>query len=155
MRPPIFRTSLLLALSIMLAGAWPCPSIAAGSYCPDPAHARPAKTPPELASVVAKVFAIDEATASGASFVRCVGPQLMGCYVGANLVCDKADRRRRLRGATAWCRDNPDSAGIPMAATGHATIYDWSCRGRRAIAGKEVIAVDRDGYIEENWREIP
>jgi hypothetical protein len=40
MRPPIFRTSFLLALLIILAGARPSPSIAAGSYCPDPAHAR-------------------------------------------------------------------------------------------------------------------
>jgi hypothetical protein len=152
MRPLIIALS-LVAYSVLLIGVGP--ALAAGNYCPDPAHARPAKTPPDLAAAVAKAFAIDEATASGASFVRCAGPKLMGCYVGANLVCDKADTRRKLPGATAWCRDNPGSAGVPMAATGHATIYEWSCKGRRAIAGKPVIAVDRGGYIAENWREIP
>jgi hypothetical protein len=58
----------------------------------------------------------------------------MGCMVGANLVCDKADQRRAA-GAT-WCRENPGATVIPMAATGHATIYEWSCNGRNAVPGK-------------------
>jgi len=78
----------------------------------------------------------------------------MGCYIGANLICDKADTRRVLPGATAWCRDNPGSIGIPMSATGHATIYDWSCKGRCAVSGKAVLTVDPQGYIADNWKQI-
>ena len=70
--------------------------------------------------------------------VRCVGPQLMACWVGANLSCGKANVRRRLPGATAFCRDDPNAASIPMAATGHDTIYDWRCVNGRAVAGKAV-----------------
>jgi hypothetical protein len=156
MRPIFIAASLVALLGVLGAGFWPSdPAIAAAPYCPNPAHARPEKAPPDLTSALATAFNIDEAGAREGAFVRCVGSKVMGCAVGANLVCDKADRRRALPGATAWCRDNPDSKGIPMAATGHATIYEWSCRGRRAVAGRTVLTVDPDGYIAENWREIP
>jgi hypothetical protein len=133
-----------------------CASVApaaAASYCPNPAHARPAKIPPDLVAAVAKAFALEPA-ALGAAFVRCSGDKLLGCMVGANLVCDKADRRRALPGATAWCRDNPGANVIPMAATGHATIYDWSCNGRSAVPGKALVSVDPQGYIADNWKEV-
>ena len=130
------------------------PAIAAGAYCPNPAHAEPEKTPRALTASVAKAFQVDEAMARNASYVRCDGATLMGCVVGANLDCFKADTRRVLPGATAWCRDNPNAESIPMAATGHATIYDWSCRGGRAIAGKLLVNVDRQGFIADNWKEI-
>jgi hypothetical protein len=155
MRLSATGTVLLCVLMIGVAGAMSAqPAAAADAYCPNPAHARPAKVPAELAAAVAKVFGVDEAAVRDAAFVRCVGPKLMGCYVGANLNCDKADRRRVLPGASAWCRDNPGSSGIPMAATGHETIYEWSCRGRRAVAGKAVLTVDRQGYVTDNWKEI-
>jgi hypothetical protein len=128
---------------------------AAAPYCPNPAHARPAKPPSDLTDAVAKAFQIDAAAMDDAAYVRCVGAKLMGCYVGANLVCDKADLRRVLPGASAWCRDNPGAQDIPMAATGHATIYEWSCRGKRAVAGKTIMTVDPQGYIAGNWKEIP
>jgi hypothetical protein len=124
------------------------------SYCPDPAHASPGRVPAGLMAAVSKAFQIDDASVRDAAFVRCAGRKLMGCYVGANLDCDKADTRRALPGATAWCRENPGSAGIPMSATGHDTIYDWSCSGRRAVAGKAVMTLDPQGYIAENWKEI-
>lgn len=130
------------------------PGNAAAPYCPNAAHARPAKVPPDLAAAVAGTFAISGGAAPDAAYVRCAGPTLMGCIVGANLVCDKADTRRALPGATAWCRSNPGSASIPMSATGHGTIYAWSCRGSRAVAGKIVMPVDRQGYIAGNWKEI-
>jgi len=100
------------------------PAQAALAYCPNPAHARPAKVPPGLVAVVAAAFAIDKSTVPNTAFVRCAGATLMGCYVGANLVCDKANTRRLLPGATAWCRSNPNAANIPMVATGHDTVYE-------------------------------
>jgi hypothetical protein len=127
---------------------------AAEAYCPNPAHARPAKVPGDLAAAVARTFHVQVAAIDAAAFVRCVGKTLMACYVGANLVCDKADTRRKLPGATAWCRAHPGSKSIPLSATGHATIYDWTCKGNRAVAGRAVVTVDRQGYIADNWKEV-
>jgi hypothetical protein len=146
-------TILLLAALLVLAFA-PMQPAAAAPYCPNPAHARPEKVPPDLIDAVAKMFGIDAAAAGTTAVVRCVGSKVLGCAVGANLNCDKADRRRALAGATAWCRDNPNASGIPMAATGHATIYDWSCKGGRAVAGKIVATVDPQGYAADNWKEL-
>lgn len=145
-------------LSIVLFavfGIAPATHAQAATYCPNPAHARPQPVPASLQQRVAKVFGIDHTAVRVAAFVRCAGPTLMGCYVGANLVCGKADTRRTLPGANAWCRDHAGSKFIPMAATGHATIYDWSCVGRRAVAGKVVQPVDAQGYIVGNWKTIP
>jgi hypothetical protein len=156
MRFWVTATVLSFAVSIAGAGVTSVRSArAAESYCPNPAHAQPDKVPTDLMARVAQAFEIDIGSVRDAAFVRCVGPTLMGCYIGANLICDKADTRRVLPGATAWCHDNPGSIGIPMSATGHATIYDWSCKGRRAVAGKAVMTTDPQGYIADNWKEIP
>jgi hypothetical protein len=150
MRSSLSSAIIFFASSIVFAQ-----SGSAAPYCPNPAHARPEKPPPDLAAAVAKAFQIDAAAMENVAFVRCLGAKLMGCYVGANLVCDKADRRRVLPGASAWCRDNPGSPEVPMAATGHGTIYEWSCQGTRAVAGKATVTLDRQGYIADNWKEIP
>jgi len=148
------RNYLRCAIPIAAAIISMQPALAAQSYCPNPSHGKPGKVPADLAAEVAAAFHIDNAAVAAAAFVRCVGAKVMGCYIGANLDCDKADTRRTLPGATAWCRDNPGATNIPMAATGHATIYQWSCNGRRASAGKAVVTVDAQGYIADNWQEI-
>jgi hypothetical protein len=128
---------------------------AAGAYCPGGAgHLSAHAVPAALEPSVAAVFGIGVAQVRDAAVVRCVGSQLLACWVGANLNCGKADARRRLVGAGAFCRDNPDSANVPMAATGHDTIYDWRCVKGRAVAGKVVMAVDPQGYIAGNWRVV-
>jgi len=145
----------VMAVSLAVFAVAPLHPRAAGQpYCPDPTHQNPAKAPANLKAAIATAFEIENAAVGDAAFVRCVGGKLMACYGGANLDCFKADKRRALHGATAWCRDNPGAKGIPMSATGHATIYPWSCKGRRAVPGKAVMTVDRQGYIAENWREI-
>jgi hypothetical protein len=146
---PVFTVLLACAMSVTTRQAY-----AAHAYCPNPAHARPAKVPPDLVPAVAAAFHIDSNAVPNTAFVRCMGAKLMACYVGANLDCDKANTRRALPGATAWCRDNPGARNIPMFATGHDTIYEWSCEGRRAVAGKQVMKVDSRGYIADNWKEI-
>jgi hypothetical protein len=146
---------LLLSALIVLASAMTArPAVAASAYCPNPGPSRPAKVPPRLAPAVAAAFNIDKDAAPNTAFVRCVGARLMGCYVGANLDCDKANTRRMLPGATAWCRQNPGAMNIPMAATGHDTIYAWRCVGKRAVAGRAIRAVDPDGYDAGNWKEV-
>jgi hypothetical protein len=145
---------LFYALLICASASAMRPAYAVPAYCPNPAHSRPAKVPPDLAPAVAAAFNIDKDAAPNTAFVRCVGARLIGCYVGANLDCDKANARRVLPGATAWCRGNPGATNIPMAATGHDTIYEWSCKGRHAVAGRRVMKVDPRGYIADNWKEI-
>jgi hypothetical protein len=147
-----FKRCLVLA-ALLAGGIVVAQHAAAEPYCPNAAHAAPAQVPPDLVPAVANAFGLGPG-ALGAAFVRCVGPKLMGCMVGANLVCDKADTRHELPGATAWCKDNPRSDVIPMAATGHATIYEWSCKRRRAVAGKALVTVDPQGYIAENWKDV-
>ncbi len=151
----LYRRSASLVLGLLIGGVVAIASAAtAAPYCPDAAHAAPAKVPADLTAAVAKTFQIDASAVNAAAFVRCAGPKLTACYVGANLDCGRADTRRALPGATAWCRQNPGSNLVPMAATGHDTIYQWSCKGRRAVAGKAMVHVDPQGYIAENWKEV-
>jgi len=145
---------LLLGALAVIVVAPARPAAADGPYCPDRAHTNPGKVPADLMAAFATAFKLDANSVGGGAFVRCVGPKAMGCYTGANLNCFKADTRRMLPGATAWCRDNPGSTGIPMAVTGHATIYEWSCEGGRAVAGKIVSAMDPQGYEADNWKEL-
>jgi hypothetical protein len=154
MRRSAIATTFVLA-AVMTAASVTLQSASADPYCPNPAHAKPAKVPPDLVSAVAKTFGIDSTVVANGAFVRCVGAKLMACAVGANLVCDRADQRRELPGATEWCRDNPRADSIPMFATGHATIYEWSCKRRRAVAGKVIVSVDPQGYVAEDWKEVP
>jgi aconitase A len=146
----VFLTVLAGCLLVSLAR----PATAAEPFCSNQAHATPAGVPANLVSRVGKTFQIDDSAVNAAAYVRCVGSKLIACYVGANLICDKADTRRSLTGATAWCRANPGSQFIPMSATGHGTIYQWSCQGPRAIAGNASMHLDRHGYIAENWKDV-
>ena len=157
MRPSPVRSVMAPAVAALIVALFGPThrAAAAAAYCPNSAHATPAKVTPDLLPAVAKAFGIDTGAARDAVFVRCAGVKLMACFVGANLDCGKADTRRALPGATAWCRQNPGAANIPMAATGHATIYQWSCKGHRAVAGKALVAADRQGYIAANWKAVP
>jgi hypothetical protein len=119
---------LFYALLVWESAVTARPAYAAPAYCPNPAHARPAKVPPGLVAAVAATFNIDKSAAPNTAFVRCAGTTLMGCYVGANLDCDKANTRRVLPGATAWCRSNPNAANIPMVRP--VTIRSTSGRAR-------------------------
>jgi hypothetical protein len=138
-----------LAFACFASGARAAALCASGS---GPRAAVP--VPRELEAEVAKALDIPIEMVRDGAFVRCAGTRLLACAVGANLNCGKANASRSLPGATAFCHDNPDADVVPMAATGHDTIYDWRCVGRRAIAGKTVVTVDRDGYDAGNWKEV-
>lgn len=131
------------------------PAAAADAYCPgDPARSVARKVPAALTPAVAKAFGIDVGQAREAAYVRCVGARTMVCYVGANLDCGKADTRRSIAGASAFCRQSPGADFVPMAATGHDTIYQWRCVSGRAVAGKIVSPIDAQGYVAGNWQEL-
>lgn len=110
--------------------------------------------PAQLVPSVAKAFHVDCNAMRRAAFVRCDRATLLGCFIGANLACGKADTRRELSGTSARCRARPVSRFIPMFAIGHATIYVWSCADHRAVAGKVVQPVDARGYVAANCRKI-
>lgn len=144
-------------LALMLVVAAVAPTRAASPEqppCPKAAYASPVEVPEHLVAHVAKAFKVDDSAVRHASYVRCAREKLLGCYVGANLNCFKADTRRTLPGATAWCRDHPGSASIPMFATGHETMYEWSCQGQRPVAGKVATPLDAEGYVARNWKRI-
>ena len=153
---PIARATLFASLIAFAPMAFQNSARAASAgYCPGGAGHRVAHAvPAALEPSVAETFGIGVDQVRAAAVVRCVGSQLLACWVGANLDCGKADTRRRLVGATAFCRDNPGAAVVPMVATGHDTIYDWRCVRARAVAGKVVRAVDPAGYIQENWKAV-
>lgn len=86
--------------------------------------------------------------------IRCMNGAVWLCSYGANLVCDKADVSRDSYGAEKYCRQNPGSAGVPMSATGHATIYEWRCVGREARIARQSTAIDDRGFIAGNWKQL-
>ena len=79
----------------------------------------------------------------------------LACLTGANLNCGKADTSRVDRGASWWCRRHPGAPFVPLFASGHASIYAWACRGRRAVIARQVQTVDAQGYVVGAWRVIP
>jgi hypothetical protein len=131
-------------------------SAASGAaFCSSAAAPRaPVPVPRELEARVAAAFNLPADLVRNTGFVRCAGRRLLACVIGANLNCFKANARRSLPGASEFCSANPDADDIPMAATGHDTIYDWRCVGRRAVATKTVVAVDAQGYDAGNWKEL-
>ena len=75
------------------------------------------------------------------------------CNYGANLSCAKTDVSRISKGAEAYCRAFPGSAIVPMAATGHETIYAWGCVGQTPHI-KTSEKVDERGFIARNLRPL-
>ena len=83
------------------------------------------------------------------SSLRCANGVLLGCTTGANLPCGKADTRRDIPGADAWCRDKHDPSMIPAYVTGHASIYAWRCEDARAVPVRQVQQVDPRGFVAQ------
>ena len=76
------------------------------------------------------------------------------CNYGADLICAKADISRTSRGAQRYCRENPGSEVVSMAATGHATIYSWECIGDKAQMKRSSVMVDSRGFIANQWKRL-
>jgi hypothetical protein len=85
---------------------------------------------------------------------RCMNGKVWLCNYGANLVCGKANASRTSAGAADFCRQNPGTDFVPMAATGHDTIYEWKCVGNEARISRQIQTVDPRGFITENWKEL-
>lgn len=114
--------------------------------------------PDSLLAAARRIFEVSAETpdsyVQASTSVRCMNGKVWLCNVGANLICEKADISRNSYGAEKFCRQNPDSMGVPMSATGHATVYEWKCVGGAARIIRQSTAVDARGFIAENWQPL-
>jgi hypothetical protein len=86
---------------------------------------------------------------------RCMSGAVYVCATGANIPCDaKADRAKYSVGAQNYCRENRNAAFVPAYATGHATVYEWTCSAGTAVRGKSAARVDRRGYRADFWHRV-
>jgi hypothetical protein len=90
------------------------------------------------------------------TFWRCMDHKVYACFVGANLPCEsKANTSQEPTAAmNDFCAANPAAEFIPVAATGHDTIYEWACKDGKTLVGKQVFQVDGQGFIKEIWYPI-
>jgi hypothetical protein len=95
----------------------------------------------------------DRVWVRGSTVSRCMKGAVWLCNHGANLTCAKADVSKTSAGAEAYCKAFPNSDVVPMAATGHDTIYAWGCVGTHARI-KNAEAVDERGFIASQWRRL-
>jgi uncharacterized protein YecT (DUF1311 family) len=95
----------------------------------------------------------DDMLASEAKF-RCMDGTVYACFIGANLPCSKISTDTRNPGADAFCKDNPDADSVPMAATGHDTLYSYRCRKGRAETAGKLFDLDRRGFAKSLWAPI-
>lgn len=113
--------------------------------------------PPALTPYLARALGLQanvEFTAES-YYWRCMDGAVYVCAIGANLPCDaKADRAKRNQGAENYCRENREAAFVPAYATGHDTIYEWTCSNGRAVRGKRTATLDRRGYRIVIWHKV-
>jgi len=95
----------------------------------------------------------DQAELKTSSF-RCMDSHLVACFVGANLPCGKIDTSKRNRGATAYCRSHRHDEIVPMSATGHDTMYTFSCAKGKARVKEQTWSLDRRGFATEIWKPM-
>jgi hypothetical protein len=90
------------------------------------------------------------------SYWRCMDGQVYGCFVGANIPCwSKANTDRIPTAAeTEFCKTQPNADSIPAVVTGHETIYEWRCKDGTPEIVRQVLQVDRRGFIADFWYEL-
>lgn len=149
----------LLAIAAVSPACTPAAAQDVRAYCAkvgDDDRVQP--VPEALLPNARRMFDVEAATADSyvqaTTSVRCMNSAVWLCSYGANLVCEKADVSRDSPGADRFCAKNPDSIGVPMAATGHATVYDWKCVGRKAQIAGQNTEVDPRGFIAGNWKQL-
>ena len=113
--------------------------------------------PAALVPAAMRIFrlgAMPAAEVERSTVFRCFDHRALLCNEGANLSCGKANTRRDLPAASAWCARHPGSSFIPMYVTGHDTIFRWRCAGAQAATGAPLLRVDARGFIASHWRRM-
>lgn len=87
---------------------------------------------------------------------RCMDHNVYVCNFGANLPCDsKANTDREPTQAMLdYCKEFLDSDFIPMAVTGHTTIYSWHCVKDAPELLDQIDQADAAGYLSRIWYRI-
>ena len=85
---------------------------------------------------------------------RCDAGKTLMCTAGANLPCGPADTAKTSDAANEWCASHANASFVPAFVTGHTTAYEWSCRGTKAVPGKEATLDDR-GFFQDYWKPAP
>jgi hypothetical protein len=150
-----FLVLTVLAASVGVAGPLRAQGVSADcARLGDDDHPRP--IPSDFVKSAASLFGFssgDPDWVRNSTVYRCMGGVAWLCNYGANLTCDKADVSRVSIGADRYCHDFPGSEIVPMAATGHATIFTWTCVGQKArIKASE--PVDPRGFIANQWKRL-
>lgn len=86
--------------------------------------------------------------------IRCMGGRLYACFTGANLPCARMNAARDNSGAAQFCRSNPESEVVPMAATGHDTVFSYRCRAGRAVVTGQAVILDARGFATSLWTPL-
>lgn len=111
-----------------------------------------------LVAAARKMFGLSADAPAGwiakSTVARCMGGRVWLCNYGANIPCGKADTRRVNPGAVAFCKEHPGSGIAPMSATGHATIYSFTCRGAKARVERKFGSVDKRGFVAGSWKRL-
>jgi hypothetical protein len=124
-------------------------------YCARIANDDTLRTPPDsMMAAVQHLFGVGRDYPRQATYYRCADGNVMLCIVGANLPCGKANTSAALPAAAEWCRANPNADFIPMAVTGHDSIYRWRCVGGVATAGGKASTIDARGFFAEYWKAL-
>lgn len=156
--------SVLARVIVSMAGAMPMALTATAraqdlnAYCAKAGNDDRVKPIPEaLLPAARRLFNLE--SADDADFVlrstvyRCMSGSVWLCNHGANIPCAKADLRRMPPSVTAYCKENPNEAFVPMVVTGHDTIHSWECVGGKARI-KQSQKVDPRGFAADQWRRL-
>jgi hypothetical protein len=103
--------------------------------------------PPSLYAFADTLFGEDSASHT---VYRCMDDRAYVCEIGNGFSCERPSTDRHNLGANRWCRENPGSDSVPMAASGHGTIYGWKCLGKRAVVDCTQ-RLDERGFRAEMW----
>jgi hypothetical protein len=153
----------VLSFAVALAAMSSCSALAGTTtedpraYCArvgDDDQTRP--IPPGLVRPALRLFYLKPVVpeqVEKSTVYRCMRGAAWLCNYGANLSCAKADVSRVSKGAENYCQEFPGSTVVPMAATGHDTIYTWECVGKepRITASEKV---DERNFIANQWRRL-
>lgn len=155
-RTAIAVVALILAPAAPQLAAAPAANQSPADYCRMVGTDDELRKPPaSLADALHRLFNVSGPEALQSSYYRCMGAAVMLCNVGANIPCGKANTSTDLPGARDWCRGNPNSDFIPMAATGHDTIYEWRCAGGKPVIARKFHNVDDRGFVADAWMPLP
>jgi hypothetical protein len=113
------------------------------------------KLPKELLNDARRLYgngSVDDRWLMVSTVYRCMNGRVRLCNAGANIICAKPDRRRGSPEITAFCKENPGS-DVPMAVTGHDTLYGWKCTGTKPVINF-TSELDGRGFVENVWTPI-